>query len=474
MDKLNKKLCDEWNLNKNKNPITKRTIKPDGAIYKSILNKCSKINNDKKELNQDDLCKKWKLDKTKNPETRRIIKVNGPIYNKFLKLCGENEIKHDNDNDNDNDRINFFKFMNKILSDINNKNANNCVNCDINKNCKIGNFIKIGDLLSSNSASGVVYKTNINDKDVCVKIVNDYVPLHNKKNETDIHAEIRTLEFLTKYVIKTEFPHFPITYDVLKCNRELLDKYDNIPDDIMLIYNQFKKKGNILMIMSELADGSLKTFYKNEIKEDYKNKKLLLNAFGQIFVSLIFFHKIMNAFHNDPHSGNFLFRKIPSGGYYHYNIYGKDYYIENLGYVWEIWDFGQIIAFSNSEEINKQRIDIIKEPLFSFKYKKPRKLDLYFSRDSSTLNVIFDYHYKISDENYLISLFPENSDTKYLYDFFNEFKLGKNLINKNSSLNPLDIKKMDNSVLELMLKNNFIKDKINNNDKIINNIPYTI
>jgi hypothetical protein len=43
----------------------------------------------------------------------------------------------------------------------------------------------MGDLLSSNSASGVVYKTNINNKDVCVKIVNDYVPLHNKKNETD-------------------------------------------------------------------------------------------------------------------------------------------------------------------------------------------------------------------------------------------------------------------------------------------------
>jgi hypothetical protein len=427
MDKLNKKLCDEWYLNKNKNPITKRTIKADGSIYKSILKKCSKFD----EINIED---------------------------------------------NGNDRIKFFKFMNKILRDINNKNSNkNCVSCDsFNKNCKIGDFVKIGDLISSGTLSGVIYKTIINDNQVCVKIVNDYLTTSKKLSNNDVHSEIRTLEFLTKYVIKTGFPHFPISYDVLKCERKLLDKYHNIPNEIMKIYNQYKK-GNILMIMSELADGSLKSFYKNEIKEDYKNKKLLLNAFGQIFISLIFYHKIINAFHSDSHEGNFLFTRIERGGYYHYNIYGKDYYIENLGYVWKIWDFGLTVAFSNSEEVNKDRIDAIKEPLFSFKYKKPRKLSNYFSPDSGKLNILYDYYYNIADpnHNYMIRLFPENNDTKYLYDFFNELN-GRDFISKNVSLDPLNIRNVDNCVLGFMLKHNLIKDKINNYDKVINKTPYRI
>ena len=35
-------LCNEWNLNRNINPITKRKIKPEGAIYKNLLKKCDK------------------------------------------------------------------------------------------------------------------------------------------------------------------------------------------------------------------------------------------------------------------------------------------------------------------------------------------------------------------------------------------------------------------------------------------------
>jgi hypothetical protein len=41
----------------------------------------------------------------------------------------------------------------------------------------------------------------------------------------------------------------------------------------------------------------------------------------------------------------FLYHKIKKGGYFHYNIYGKDYYLENLGYLWIIWDFELSISF---------------------------------------------------------------------------------------------------------------------------------
>ena len=470
MINLNKKLCDEWDLNKNINPITKRNIKKNGPVYNNIEKKCKKIttNDDDK-----DICKEWLNNRNINPETGKLIKKNGSVYKKLLKLCEEQEIKKvEVDN---NDRIGNFKYINSILTNINNKNSNSsCVKCSKIDNCYIGDFVKIGELISAGTLSGVVYKTNINDNLICVKIVNDYLTISKKLSNNDIYSEIRTLEFLTKYVIKTGFPHFPITYDVLKCDRKLLQKYDNIPNEIIQIYNQYKS-GNILMIMSELANGSLFDFYKEELKEDYKNevnKKLLLNAFGQIFISLIFFHKIINCFHSDSHEGNFLFRRITPGGYYHYKIFNKDYYIENLGYVWEIWDFGLTNAFTNSDKINKERIDIINEPLFSFKYKKPKDLMKYFSVNINSKNVIFEYD-NIIYNNYMIRMFPINDDSKYLYDFFNEFNT-HNFISNNVSLDPLNISNVDNNVLKLMLKHNLIKDKINNNDIIINKTPYII
>jgi hypothetical protein len=228
------------------------------------------------------------------------------------------------------------------------------------------------------------------------------------------------------------------------------------------------KNANILMIMSELADGSLFDFYKKELNNDYKNKKIILNAFGQIYISLIFYHKIMNAFHGDSHSGNFLFRRIKKGGYYHYNIFGKDYYIENLGYVWEIWDFGIALGFSDSEEVNKNRLEIIKEPLFSFEHKIPKNVGYYFCNSFKYTNIYIDYTLKIANEKLMISMFPENDDTKYLYDFFNAFKT-TDFIRKFAGKTPLDMPELEKYVLELMLKHNFIQDKISSNKK-----PYSI
>jgi hypothetical protein len=52
-------LCNEWNLNRNINPITKR--KPEGVIYKNLLKKCDKNKVKKTEkIIKDDKPKKLK------------------------------------------------------------------------------------------------------------------------------------------------------------------------------------------------------------------------------------------------------------------------------------------------------------------------------------------------------------------------------------------------------------------------------
>jgi len=101
MNKLNKILCDEWNSNKNINPITKRTIKPNGPVYNNIEKKCNKLNgSDVKVVNKKtgkkgiiNICDEWLNNPNVNPETGKSIKKNGPVFKKLLKLCQEKKNK---------------------------------------------------------------------------------------------------------------------------------------------------------------------------------------------------------------------------------------------------------------------------------------------------------------------------------------------------------------------------------------------
>jgi hypothetical protein len=60
---------------------------------------------------------------------------------------------------------------------------------------------------------------------------------------------------------------------------------------------------------------------------------------AQVFIAILSFHSLGYS-HNDAHWGNFLYHKINPGGYIKYNINGYEVFIENLGYLWIIWDYG--------------------------------------------------------------------------------------------------------------------------------------
>ena len=57
----------------------------------------------------------------------------------------------------------------------------------------------------------------------------------------------------------------------------------------------------------------------------------------------MFFYQETKHFHNDAHWGNFLYHKVKPGGYFHYNI-------ENYGFLWIIWDYGNAIEFKQSKK----------------------------------------------------------------------------------------------------------------------------
>jgi hypothetical protein len=336
MDKLNQKnICDKWLINKNINPETMRKIKENGPVYKKLEKKCS-LN----QKNQSDIQK-----------INAFMKIN-KLFNPYVNRNSVNII----------DRINYYLILNKYLLTI--KKVNNCLrlyNIDpINRLpiYRIGNNIILDKHIGQPSKHGIVFlshfKSNIKYGTKYDKLNKFAVKITNQSKQHK--KEIEILKIITQKVIELKCPHFPISYGYLRCDNSSLksnnsDDYSIVKDkhyDSNLLPEIIKKNKKIYIQINELASGDF-------INILITTKKNLINNIVQMFISIMFFHNVTNYYHNDAHPGNFLYHKIKPGGYFHYNIYGKDFYLENIGYLWMIWDFGLVKSF---KEAKKEKISI--------------------------------------------------------------------------------------------------------------------
>ena len=486
---LTKELCYKWYEDKNINPLSKRKINENGAIYKSLKSKCSKLlnnenknnKNNKKSLNiTDELCKKWIKNKNINPETKRKISSTGNIYKQYYKKCldGNKDDKEDKNDDeiavnkikkifkpfinrvsaNIIDRVNFFIIIKKYINSIQKKNKNICMRLyDFDSKTKhpiyrLGNKIILDKQIGSKSAYGIVYlahyKYDINYDNKYVKLNKFAIKVINYSENNKI--EFKVLKEATKQVLLFHCPHFPITYGLLTCdNKNIKSNYSN-PINIKLNKSVINNKNNY----PELVNNNISLYYQiNELASgDFINYRItyrsnniyLSNAISQIYLSLMFFHKYMNAYHNDAHAGNFLFHKIKPGGYFHYNIYGKDYYLENIGYLWVIWDFGLIQPFNNSKLINNNK----------------------FGKCKKKVKITYDYIKPISriiDNNDLFN--------KDFTDIINKIKVMLDKYSNNTDISLLS--NINNNILNILIKyvSTFTNIKPSN---IINKKPYII
>jgi hypothetical protein len=462
-----KEICDKWLKNKTINPETSRKIKENGTIYKKLQKKCSL--NPLKPLNQQEICDKWLKNKTINPATSRKIKENGPVFKELQKKCKEKSIEPINSemrkikaakkihklfipyikrtSINLIDRINYFIIMKKHLLSI--KEKNNCLrlyNYDPKNRqpfYRIGNKIILDKRIGTPSAYGIVYlshfKSNIKYGTKFDRLNKFAVKITNQSN--DNKKELEILKDLTKIVIELKCPHFPISFGSLKCDSTIKS---NNPDEYSIVKNKHNNKNHfpelitrnklLLIQLNELAAGDLHSILIAGNKPDF------YNIFTQIFIALMFFHTYTNCYHGDPHTGNFLYHKIKPGGYLHYNIYGKDYYIENQGYLWVIWDFGLIMPFTLNNKYGKADL---KTPItFDYNY---------------ILNALNFYDYKLpSDEISFKRLFRHSIIKQY-----------------NTILDCKLLKLLNIEILEFLLDNvnSFTTVKPS---KIINKNPYII
>jgi hypothetical protein len=101
---------------------------------------------------------------------------------------------------------------------------------------------------------------------------------------------------------------------------------------------KFKSQKPCLLVLNELADGDLKMYILQ--KKRIWTFSLIDNCLFQIVVGLYAIEKYFDANHNDLHWGNVLVHEIKPGGAWEYKINGEIYTIENLGYIFVLWDFG--------------------------------------------------------------------------------------------------------------------------------------
>lgn len=227
-------------------------------------------------------------------------------------------------------RFDLYKYFKNYLSK---ENQKQCLQYFQNNKFSIcNNKIILDKRIGSKSKYGAVYLGKTNNKDsinTAIKIM-----VINKHNEN----ELNILKKCTKLFINKKTCHFPIIYNSFYCNiiNDLIPNLygvNNTPEIPKIIKNE-----KYFIYLNELASGDLSMFTLNN--NNYKNDKLIINTLIQVFIAILTFHKKIKYCHNDCHDGNFLFHKIKPGGYIKYKIKNKYYYLENMGYLWVIWDFG--------------------------------------------------------------------------------------------------------------------------------------
>jgi hypothetical protein len=229
------------------------------------------------------------------------------------------------------DRIKTYQMYQKYFAKF---DTNQCLNIN-NDNGNVtyslaDDNIKLVKKLGTSGLHAAIYLSKGANTGELFRFASKVMPMQ-KENL----LEITILKELTKVVIAKKNPHFPITYYTYTCRKH--DSNNNLPAvvrDRMYYVN-----------LNELANGDVSMY----IHENYKNDKKIMNAMVQIYISLYSFN-CFGYFHNDTHWGNFLYHKIKPGGYIKYVINGKELYIENLGYLWVIWDFSfsTKLPFTNS------------------------------------------------------------------------------------------------------------------------------
>ena len=366
-------------------PKTKRCIKRDTKkAIEYLFNKGDPTIQNIYEKVDGKIIKRCVRPKIRNPDTKRCIKSkNIPSIKKVLKVIEKKKVSVSL-----NKKIEAIKkvkkalspFVNRVSADIYHRNkylmlmrrelkkynTNNkgCLKVykqypDKSYSYRIGNRIILKKRIGTDSVYGIVYLSEFREKE---KKVFTYASKIYQYVEKKAKMELEILNKMSDLVRMDMCPHFPLLYGYVICDNIVRNKDSFIKSDkkdksvsqnmlkfpILIRENMYSK---IITTFNELANGDLWNF----LKLYETNIKFLVNAIIQQFLSIMFFNYHMKRVHMDAHPGNFLYHKIKAGGYFHYELFGVDYYLENIGILWVIWDFDLSKTYKEAMDIYKYK-----------------------------------------------------------------------------------------------------------------------
>lgn len=381
--------------------------------------------------------KKCKENQIRNPLTRRCINKDKKTAKdlekileqkrpksliKYIKKRGKKLSPIKEETPPIKDRILLYSKINKLLN-IDDKRTDYCLKLISKTEYKVGDIL-LKKQIGSNSINGIVFHSNIKKYEFASKLV-----LKNDKTKN----ELQIFSILTDAVLKKRCPHFPILYGDLFCNK--FEDNENLSLYPRVI--RMNKNHSYHLILTELANGDLSSFMKEMNNPD----NIYLNTLVQVYLSLIFFYKETRCFHNDAHWDNFLYYKIDKGGYYHYEIFGENYYLENLGYLWVISDYDASIPFKKNE------ISLIRD--FG--------RIIYAFLPSNYSGMIRMKNYKLSS-NSLNKINNIHTNIRYYNEKYSQKGMQMMIL----------------KLLKTFVKNGLLKSSIKTGEKIINETPYKI
>jgi hypothetical protein len=190
---------------------------------------------------------------------------------------------------------------------------------------------------------GNVYKTSINGMVFAVKLSKLKADAWKNPFCQDISSwhEVFFLQKIIRPIIRKNIcPNLPLLFETFSCNNCILN-----------IKGQ-KSNNPCVITVIEYADGDLNQFLSTN-----RDTKELYSALFQIMAALHalqFYGQVMNF---DIKKENILYYNIQAGGYWHYIVHGKDFFIPNYGKLFILNDFGISRTMSPKFPVCKNKSD---------------------------------------------------------------------------------------------------------------------
>ena len=190
-------------------------------------------------------------------------------------------------------------------------------------NLMVGNKIILKERIGTESSNGAVYLTI--GKSKMIAMASKLMSLESMNVD-----EINYLKKLSHMAETGVSPNLPLLYKSINCTVPCKNMTSS-PIKCPIFTNK-----PYYMLLNELASGDLKMW----LKQKHTDKEIF-NAMQQTLLSLAVLHSV-GISHCDAHYGNFLYHTIPKtkNQFWWYKINDKDYYVQNLGFLFVTWDFG--------------------------------------------------------------------------------------------------------------------------------------